>query len=199
MIAILDTGTANISSVRFAIERLGHTPMLTSDPDVLARSARVVFPGVGTARALFERIQALELTECLKRYENPLLGICLGMQALYAHSEEGNVDCLAVLSSTVAKIRPNPGFPVPHMGWNQVFKNSEFKKESLLLKGIEPGAHFYFVHSYAAPVGQECSGVCRYTEEFAAAVENQNFFGTQFHPEKSGKNGELLLKNFLNL
>ncbi len=199
MIAVLDTGTANISSVQFAIERLGQVPMLTSDPDVLARSARVVFPGVGTARALFERIQALELAECLKKYQNPLLGICLGMQALYSHSEEGSVDCLGLFDATVSKIRPTKGFRVPHMGWNQVYKNASFKDESLLLKNIEAGAHFYFVHSFAAPVGKECSGITRYVSEFSAVVEKGNFFGTQFHPEKSGKNGELLLRNFLAL
>jgi len=193
MIAVLNTRIANASSVLYALENLGYSAKLSQDPEELTRASRVILPGVGTASALMEHIKNGELKQCLLELKVPVLGICLGMQALYDFSEEGNVDCLGVFGGSVKKFVPRVPLPIPHMGWNQV--NS--LGQSALLRGIPDGTYFYFVHSFVAPFGSETRAETEYGGRVPAVVEGGNWFGTQFHPERSGKAGEVLLKNFL--
>ena len=194
MIAILDTGVANTASVFYAVKRLGYTPLLTADLDLLQKSTHLILPGVGTASALMERLNSLELIEMISSLTQPVLGICLGMQALYEFSEEGNTSCIKIFPGKVTQLRPTP-LSVPHMGWNKVHQ----KKESLLLKGVTPSSYFYFVHSYQAPQCPEVTADTEYGERIPAVIEQGNWFGTQFHPERSGQTGEKVLQNFLTL
>lgn len=201
MITVLNTGLANAASVLYAIERLGYSATLTDDPDQIQQSSRVILPGVGTASALMKHLQSHELNECLNSLTQPVLGICLGMQAFYEFSEEGGVNCLGIFPGQVKKITPVPNttlpqpLPIPHMGWNQVIPT----KNSLLLKGIPNESHFYFVHSFRVPLGSETVAFTEYGEEIPAVIESSHWFGTQFHPERSGKIGEKVLRNFLTL
>ncbi len=195
MIAVLNTGVANASSVLYAIERIGYSPLLTEDPEVIAKSSRLILPGVGTAGALMKKIQALELQECLTHYSQPILGICLGMQAFYESSDESNVVCLGFFPGKVKRIHPSKNMSLPHMGWNQTTS----LRESRLLKGIDSSSYFYFVHSFQVPRGPETVALTEYGDSIPSVIESKNHFGTQFHPEKSGEVGEVLLNNFLNL
>jgi glutamine amidotransferase len=195
MIAVLNTRLANAASVLNAIGNLGYSAVLTQDPDQIAKSSRLILPGVGTAAALMNHIHSHELKECLTQINQPVLGICLGMQVLYQFSEEGNVDCLGIFEGSVKGIKPGLKLPVPHMGWNRVLDI----RDSKLLKGIPNGSYFYFVHSFRVPDGPETSAIAEYGEDIPALVESSHWFGTQFHPERSGSLGERLLLNFLNL
>lgn len=195
MIGILDTGVSNISSVLFAVERLGFAAKTSNDPDFLSKCSHIIFPGVGSAQALFKRLSDLKLTEFLRELKQPVLGICLGMQALYEFSEEGQTECLGLVAGSVRRFQGGPALTVPHMGWNRVFR----RESSLLLKDVPEGSHFYFVHSYAAGISAETTGMAQYGGDFSAIVEKGNFFGTQFHPEKSGKTGEKIIRNFLEI
>ena len=195
MIGVLDTQIANASSVLYSLERLGFSAQMTQDPDTLSKCSHVILPGVGTAKALMSRIQSLEIRNCLLELKQPTLGICLGMQALYTFSEEGGVDCLGIFSGKVSQIQAPAGFSIPHMGWNQV----KPCRDSRLLNGIEKDASFYFVHSFCVPSGSETSAYTDHGVSIPAVVERGNWFGTQFHPERSGVVGERLLLNFLNL
>lgn len=194
-VSVLDTGVANVASVLYSLERIGCKGGLTSDPDVLKNSSHVILPGVGTATALFARLHALELIECLRGLTQPVLGICLGMQALYAYSEEGEISCLSILNGRVRRLAPVGGQTVPHMGWNQVHRVAD----SRLLKDLPESSNFYFVHSYGAEVDTAAVAVTDHGGQFAAVVESANWFGTQFHPERSGAMGERLLSNFLKI
>ena len=196
MIAIVDSGGANIASVMNALDRLNVASKLTSDPDVLCTANHVLFPGVGSASEAMLKLNSLELTDCLKRLTVPVLGICLGMQMLFSHSSEGNVDCLGVIPGTVERFPDSAEFRVPHMGWNQMrFLNSH----NPLLHGISEDSHFYFIPSYQAPEGLHVVAEASHGVRFPAVVQRDNFFGVQFHPEKSGLPGSQLLRNFLML
>ena len=203
MITILNTGVANIASVLYALERLGVAPRVTDQPEVILKSERVIIPGVGTAAASMQNLKNKNLDSCVRSLTQPVLGICLGMQILYSQSVEsqnGVVDCIGILPGTITRLTPKNSLPVPHMGWNQV----QTLKPSRLLKGIQDGSNFYFVHSYRAPFSSpknesEVVAITHYGEEVPAVIEFKNFFGAQFHPEKSGIVGEQLLKNFLLL
>ena len=151
-VAVIDSGGANIGSVRYALERLGVDSVLTADARVITQSERVILPGVGAAAVAMARLTALDLIDTLRTLQQPLLGICLGMQLLFESSEEGDVQTLALLEGRVTKLPETPGMRIPHMGWNRLAR----RRESVLLEGIDTDAQCYFVHSYGAPVTADC-------------------------------------------
>jgi glutamine amidotransferase len=194
-LAIIDSGGANIASLRFALERIGVESTLTTDPKVLREASHVLLPGVGAAADCMARLQQAGLVETIRSLHQPLLGICVGMQLLYESSEEGNVECLGLFPGRVQRFPAELGLPIPHMGWNQL----EFERSSPLLEGIAPGDYVYFVHSYCVPVGDATLATCQYGNRFSAIVQRGNVYGAQFHPERSAHVGSLLLRNFLRI
>lgn len=194
-VVILDTGCANLNSVKSAVSRHGYDPVVSRDPDVVLRADKLFLPGVGTAQAAMDQLRERELVELIKACTQPVLGICLGMQLLGKFSEENNgVALLGIIDEAVPAI-PDSGLPLPHMGWNRVYAKAGHR----LFQGIEDGAYFYFVHSYAMPVNASTIAQCNYGDAFTAAVQKDNFYGVQFHPERSGAAGAQLLKNFLEM
>ena len=193
MLAIVDSGGANIASVRFALERLGVRSELTADPAVIRSAERVILPGVGSAVEGMKRLQAKGLVDCVRALTQPVLGVCLGMQLLFEASDEGPVEALGLIPGRVALLPGSPGITVPHMGWNTIL----IGRNAALLDGIEPEARFYFVHSYAGPVNAFTVASCDHGTPFAAIVQRANFSGVQFHPERSGPAGARLLQNFV--
>lgn len=194
-VAIIDGGGANIASLRFALARLGVDCGLTADPDTIRSASHVILPGVGAARAAMDRLRQKGLDALIPRLTQPVLGICLGLQLLFEHSEEDETQCLGVLKGAVRRFAAAPGRPVPHMGWNQV----SAIRSSPLLAGVPDGSYFYFVHSYAAELGPATVGQADYGWPFSAVVESGNFLAAQFHPERSGPLGARVLDNFLRL
>ena len=197
MIAIIDSGGANIASVRFALERLGVDSVLTADPAVISAAERVILPGVGAAPVAMAQLARAGLVECIRGLTQPVLGICLGMQLLFERSEEGDTPLLGLVGGTCGAFDPGMGLTVPHMGWNRLLPRGEGRHP--LLSGVEDGAHVYFVHSYAAPVSADTAASCSYGVDFTALVARGNFMGAQFHPERSGPVGARILGNFLAL
>ena len=195
MIAIIDSGGANIASVRFALERLGVDGQLTADPAVINAAERVILPGVGAAPAAMAQLDRAGLVECIRRLTQPVLGICLGMQLLFERSEEGDTPLLGLIGGTCRAFDPSNGLTVPHMGWNRLAPTGT--EEHPMLAGVEAGSHVYFVHSYAAPVSDDTVASCSYGVDFTALVARGNFMGAQFHPERSGPVGATILGNFL--
>jgi glutamine amidotransferase len=194
-VAIVDSGGANIASLRYAFERLGAPAQLTCDAVELRAAPRVVLPGVGAAGDAMQRLATLGLINVLRGLTQPVLGICLGMQLLYESSAENDAACLGVIPGRVQRLEAAPGRPVPHMGWNRL----RLRNRSPLTAGISDGEHVYFVHGYAAPPDPAALATCDYGGEFAAIVQRGNFFGAQFHPERSAGAGRRLLANFLEL
>jgi len=193
MLAIVDSGGANIASVRFALERLGVRSELTADPAVIRSAERVILPGVGSAVEGMRRLQARGLVDCVRGLTQPVLGVCLGMQLLFEASEEGPTKTLGLIPGVVARLPDSPGIQVPHMGWNTLLSC----KTVALLDGIAQDARFYFVHSYAGPVNAFTLASCNHGTPFTAIVQRGNFSGVQFHPERSGLAGARLLQNFV--
>jgi glutamine amidotransferase len=191
-VVIVDNGGANVASVRYALERLGARAELSVDPGVIAGAPRVILPGVGAAGDAMRRLASLK--DVIRGLRQPLLGICLGMQLLYEGSAEGDADCLGLVAGRVQRLAEALGQPVPHMGWNTLAPRA-----CALFEGIVAGAHVYFAHSYAAPVGPDTVARCDYGGPFCAAVSRGNLHGVQFHPERSGAVGARLLANFLAL
>jgi glutamine amidotransferase len=192
-LAIIDSGGANIASLRFAIERLGIDSQITTDAATLRAATHVMLPGVGAAADCMERLRSANLIETIRGLRQPLLGVCVGMQLLFESSEEGNVTCLGLLPGRVQRFADRDGLPVPHMGWNQI----EFAQPSPLLDDVASGDHMYFVHSYCAPMNESTVATTMYGERFAAIVRRGNVCGAQFHPERSARAGSLVLRNFL--
>jgi glutamine amidotransferase len=198
---IVDSGGANLASLCYAFERLGARAAVATDGSTIASAERVVLPGVGAARQAMERLRAAGLTNVLRTLTQPVLGICLGMQLLFRESEEGPTPCLGVLPDTVRKLKAAPGRPVPHMGWNQL----ELPRDALvhrfdpLLEGIGVNEYVYFVHSYATGVSEFTLASTSYGGRLSAVIRRKNFWGTQFHPERSGKAGARVLENFLRI
>ncbi|WP_417429166.1 imidazole glycerol phosphate synthase subunit HisH [Halpernia sp.] len=192
MIAIIDYGAGNIKSVQNAVEKLGFETLLTSDFDEIINAEKVIFPGVGEASTAMNYLKEKKLEQLIPTLTLPFLGICLGQQLLCNYSEEGETECLGIFNISVKKF-PNTEI-VPHMGWNNLQNIS-----SKILKNISEEDNFYFVHTYYCEMGNETSSVCDYILPFSATLEKNNFFGTQFHPEKSGDVGSKILENFLNL
>jgi len=197
MIAIVDSGGANLASVTHALRRIGAEGQLTRDPDVIRAAARVILPGVGAAADTMNRLQDQDLVEVLRGLTQPTLGICLGMQLLFETSQEGDVGCLGCIPGQVTAMQTpeDPPLPLPHMGWNRI----SISRPHPLLEGIPDGAHFYFVHSYRAPYGSHVVASAPYGEPVPAVVVHGNFMGTQFHPERSAAPGRRLLENFLRM
>jgi len=194
-IAIIDSGGANIASLRFALQRLGAESALTRDPRVLESASHILLPGVGAAADAMIRLRESGLDAVIPRLTQPLLGICLGMQLLFAHSAEGDVACLGIIDQGVRPLTGGPGLSIPHMGWNQIKHSGDCP----LLDSLDDGEYFYFVHSYAADPGPATSATSEHGTAFSAVVGRDNFYGTQFHPERSGKAGAAVLRNFLEL
>lgn len=194
-VVLVDAGGTNIGSVRYALQRLGAEAALTSDAATIRAADRVILPGVGAAGPGMARLRELGLVELLRALTQPVLGVCLGMQLLCAHSEEGAVDCLGVIPAPVRRFAERPGLRVPHMGWNSLMA----RRGHPLLSGLVEGEQAYFVHSYAVPVGEWTLLTADYGEPFSAAIAQGNFHGMQFHPERSAAVGAKLLKNFLEL
>jgi glutamine amidotransferase len=192
---IIDSGGANLASLQFALERLGARAGVSCDAREIAAAPRVILPGVGSAADAMQRLHRSGIARLLPTLHQPVLGICLGMQLLFERSAEGTTECLGVLQGTVQRLRPAPGRPVPHMGWNRLTR----PQDDPLLEGIEAGEYFYFVHSYAVPVSEVTLATAQYGEALSAVVRGGNFWGTQFHPERSASAGARLLANFLRL
>lgn len=196
MIAIIDYDTGNLRSVCNALDRIGAEYVLTDSPEVILNADRVLLPGVGEASTAMQKLQERGLCGVIKSLKVPVLGICIGMQLMCRHSDEGDVDCLGIFDADVKKFEPDPsrGVKVPHMGWNAV---SELKTG--LFDGLSDGCFVYFVHSFAASVCSDTIAVSDNGRTFSAAMRRDNFYGVQFHPEKSGEVGEMILRNFMNL
>ena len=192
-VVLVDSGGANIGSVRYALERLGVSADMTADANTILAADRVILPGVGAAAPAMARLQQMNLVHLLRGLRQPLLGICLGMQLLFEGSEEGDVECLGLVPGRVRRMPASPGVRVPHMGWNRL---RPVRADSLLA-GVAEGAQAYFVHSFAAPVTADCLATCDHGQPFAAMVRRGNVAGAQFHPERSGAVGARLLQNFL--
>lgn len=186
-IALIDYGAGNLFSVQQAFRRIGAETVVTADPTEIGTAERIVFPGVGHADTAMKSLRKSGLDAIIPALKQPVLGICLGMQLLCESTEEGNVNGLGIFRSTVVKFDP-ANCIVPHMGWNDVIFSSDYQLD---------GA-YYFVHSYKATIGDDSWATCGYESGFSAALKRANFWGVQFHPEKSGEQGENLLKQFLN-
>ena len=190
---IIDSGGANIASLRVALARLGTDSVVTTDHGVIQRAARVFLPGVGSAHDAMSRLRIAGLDRLIPTLKQPLLGICLGMQILFDRSDEGPATTLGAIPGSVDKLLSAPGLPVPHMGWNQLVQT----KPDPLLDGVNALDYVYFVHSYAVPAGNFTVASTEYGSNFTAVARRDNFCGTQFHPERSGVVGARILANFL--
>ena len=194
MIAIVDYKMGNLRSVENALRRLGAEFIVTADAEQIRKADKVLLPGVGNAAEAMENLRKAGLVEVIRSLRRPVLGICVGMQVMCRHSEEGNVDCLGIFDARVKRFVPSADEKVPHMGWNSI-GNLETK----LFKDIKGGEMVYFVHSYYPELCPDTIATTRHGVMFSAALKYENFYGTQFHPEKSGDVGERIIANFLKL
>ena len=194
-VVLVDAGGTNIGSVRYALQRLGVDAALTADAATIRAADKVILPGVGAAGPGMARLRELGLVELLRSLTQPVLGVCLGMQLLCAHSEEGDTECLGLIPAPVYRFAETAGRRVPHMGWNRL----SAKQDHPLLAGLGDEDCAYFVHSYAVPVGDWSLAVSDYGEAFSAVIARGNFLGMQFHPERSAAVGAKLLRNFMEL
>lgn len=193
-IAVVDYRGGNVQSVLFALERLGATPTLTADSEILRRADKVLFPGEGEASSAMQALRESGLDRVLPTLTQPFLGICLGMQLLGQHSDENDTPMLGLLPFHVQRFVPDNEYKVPHMGWNNLQA-----LRGPLFQGLTEADHVYFVHSYYAPVGDYTTAQSAHPAAFSAAVQHRNFHGVQFHAEKSGTVGTRILANFLAL
>lgn len=191
-IIIINYGAGNIQSIMFAIERLGFKAVLSNDPDEIKSADKVIFPGVGEASYAMKMLKESGLDTLIPMLKQPVFGICLGMQLMCNSSEEGNTKGLGIFDVDVVKFTSK--VKVPQMGWNTIYN-----LKSDLFKGIAENEYMYLVHSFYAPLCAETISTTNYELEYSSALENENFYGTQFHPEKSGDIGEQILGNFLKL
>jgi imidazole glycerol-phosphate synthase subunit HisH len=191
-IVIINYGAGNIQSIMFAIERLGYKAVLSNNPDEIKAADKVIFPGVGEASYAMKMLKESGLDTLIPTLKQPVFGICLGMQLMCNHSEEGDTKGLGIFDVNVVKFSSK--VKVPQMGWNNIYN-----LKSDLFKGISENEYMYLVHSFYAPICEETIATTDYELEYSSALENDNFYGTQFHPEKSGDVGEQILKNFLLL
>ena len=205
-IAIVKYNAGNIYSVVNALRRMGIEPLLTDDPEELRKADRVLFPGQGEARGAMEYLKARRLDEVIRDLKQPVFGICVGQQLLCKHSEEGDVDCIGIFNAEVKRFRPEKHEDkVPCMGWNELEVRGEWREVSgeyqtnPLMEGLGEHPYVYFVHSYYVPVCEETIATANYILPYSASMHKDNFYTCQFHPEKSGKVGEQILKNFMEL
>ena len=192
MIAIIDYGAGNTKSLQFALDRLGVKSLLTSDLNKILNADKVIFPGQGAAKSAMEKLKQQRLDKLILNLKQPVLGICLGMQLLCEFTEEGNIEGLGIIEGTVKRFTNE--VKVPQMGWNSIHRLN-----GPLFDGIEAGAYMYLVHSYFVPELKETMAISNYNGAFSVALQKDNFYGVQFHPEKSSTKGQLLLNNFLKL
>ena len=194
-IAIIKYNAGNIYSVDFALKRLGVNPIITADPELLNKADKIIFPGVGEAFTTMEHLKAAKLDQVIVNLKQPVLGICLGMQLMCKHSEEGDADCLGIFPAEVKRLVPQKHEDkVPHMGWNTL-TNVQGK----LFDAKIENQFVYFVHSFYVPLNEFTAATTDYIHPFSAALHKDNFYATQFHPEKSGEIGKHILKNFLEI
>ena len=191
-VAIVKYNAGNVQSVIYALQRLGLEPELTDDIEYIQQADKVIFPGQGEASSAIRYLKNRQLDELIINLKQPVLGICIGLQLMCSHSEEGNTPCLGIFNEKVKKFPPKN--KVPHIGWNTLET-----REGKLLEGLSDEAYLYYVHSYYAELGPETVGETHYILPFSAVMEKDNFYAIQAHPEKSGKDGERILKNFLAL
>lgn len=195
-VAIIKYNAGNIFSVDCALRRIGITAEITDDPEKIRRADKVIFPGVGEASSAMAYLREHRLDEVIRSLTQPLLGICIGLQLLCAHSEEGDTDCIGIFDVPVKRFQPSAdGLKIPHMGWNRV----KLTTENPLLTEALDNNFVYYVHSFYVPLNCWTIAKTKYIGEFSAAMRKDNFFATQFHPEKSGDTGEQILKNFIEL
>ena len=194
-VAILKYNAGNVFSVDCALRRLGVEPIVTDNVEQLRRADKVVFPGVGEASSAMAYLRSRHLDELIRSLTQPVIGICIGQQLLCRNSEEGNTECIGVFDTSVKRFSEAPGVKVPEMGWNTI----KPLVDNPLLKGIDENSYVYYVHSYYVPVCDDTIAVTDYSLPFSAAMNKDNFYATQLHPEKRGGVGELILKNFLIL
>lgn len=194
MIAIIDYDMGNIRSVENALRRLGAEYTLTSDKETIRNADRVILPGVGHCGEAIHKLRERDLVATIKDLRRPVLGICVGMQVMCRHTEEGDADCMGIFDAHVRRFDDADGLKVPHMGWNDIAN-----LDSKLFKDIRGGEFVYFVHSYYAALCPDTIATTRYGHMFSSALKYEQFYGTQFHPEKSGDVGERVLRNFLSL
>jgi imidazole glycerol-phosphate synthase subunit HisH len=196
-LAIVKYNAGNIQSVLFALERLGINATVTDDKDELASADKVIFPGVGAARSAMDSLKEKGLDKVIQELKQPVLGICVGMQLLFEHSEESNTECLGIIPAKVKLFTPPPlkgSLKVPQIGWNEIYN-----LRTPLFKQVDEHSHVYYVHSYYAEMNPYCIGTSNYGVDYCGAVQKDNFYGVQFHTEKSAKVGEQILSNFLSL
>jgi len=191
-VVIVKYNAGNIHSVELALKRLGINAQLSNDPQVIQNADKVIFPGQGEASSAMRYLQEHKLVEVLRSLTQPFLGICLGLQLMCRHSDENNTSCLGIYKTDVKRF--NQGLKTPQIGWNKIHY-----PKGVLFKGIKPGSFFYFLHSFYAQKNEQTIAETDYGLFYASAMHQDNFYAVQFHPEKSGKNGEQLLKNFLEL
>ena len=201
-VAIIKYNAGNIYSVYCACRRLGHDAVITDDPVVIRQADRVIFPGVGEARAAMQHLNQTGLADVIRGLQQPVLGICIGMQLLCSHSEEGDVDCLGIFDVPVIRFRPSSKeFKVPQMGWNTIEKfemTAENGNSNRLFINLHEGDYVYYVHSFHVPICSYTIAQTDYDGFYSAALHKDNFWATQFHPEKSGPVGEQILRNVLS-
>ncbi len=193
-VAIVKYNAGNILSVTYALERLGINPVVTDNIEELQKADRVIFPGVGEASTAMAYLKERSLDAVIKNLDQPVLGICLGMQLLCSYSEENNTNCLSVFDERVVSFLPNGADKIPQVGWNTISDYS-----SNLFKGLPINAYCYFVHGYYAALGPDTIATTNYILPYSAALHKNNFYGVQFHPEKSAAVGEKILQNFLDI
>ena len=200
-IAIINYDAGNIRSVIFALERLGVEPILTADPNIIRAADKVIFPGQGEASSAMRSLRERNLDKLIPDLKQPFLGVCVGMQLLCAHSEENDTPCLGVIPQRVLKFPTNKGIKVPQVGWNKLkLTNLECSNNQLsIINNQLEDDWFYFVHSYYVEVGEFTTATANYGDDFSACLRKDNFHAAQFHPEKSSKAGQQLIKNFLEL
>lgn len=197
-IAIIDYNAGNIRSVENALRRLGVEPVITADKQLISEADKVIFPGVGEAATTMSFLCHENMDTLIKGLKQPVLGICLGMQLMCKHSEEGDTDCLGIFDAEVRQfVSQRHEDKVPHMGWNTLYDMKADNYGKSLFMDVAEEAYVYFVHSYYVPVGDYTAATTDYILPFSAAIQQDNFYATQFHPEKSGSVGEQILKNFL--
>lgn len=189
---LIDYGAGNVQSVKYALNRLGIEPILTKDHHEIKSADKVIFPGVGSAKAAMDQLKSSGLDVLIPTLTQPVLGICVGMQLMCKHSQEGDVECLGIIDADVKKF--DEGLKIPHMGWNDI---TDFN--SPIFEGLPVNHQVYFVHSYYVPVNEYTAATTDYGVEFSAAIQKDNFYAVQFHTEKSGGIGEQILKNFIEL